>query len=271
MQVTLELIDAVRNLSFDEALRYLVGTLYPEVLDPLRVPGVVLCVQPHPDDCEFGAGGTIALLGKSGRDIYYVTVTDGRMGTSNPNLYPEELARIRRREQEEAARLLGVRNIIWFDFMDTDVPVNDLRNRLITEIRRLKPSIVIAPDPYTRYEAHSDHINTGKAVLEALILSGLPHVNDVDIRNGLEPHSARLVMLYYTSSPNKYIDIGEVLDLKINALSRHESQFPDRVLLEFLVKVNAMLYGKLAGVSYAEGFKVIPVDLLHVAPFVERI
>jgi LmbE family N-acetylglucosaminyl deacetylase len=78
-------------------------------------------------------------------------------------------------------------------------------------------------------------------------------------------------MLYYTSSPNKYIDIGEVLDLKIDALARHESQFPDRVLLEFLVKVNAMLYGKLAGVSYAEGFKVIPVDLLHVAPFVERI
>jgi len=46
MQVTLELIDSVRNLSFDEALRYLVGTLYPEVLDPLRVPGVVLACNP---------------------------------------------------------------------------------------------------------------------------------------------------------------------------------------------------------------------------------
>ncbi len=271
MQVTLELVDFVRNLSFDETLRYLIETFYPEVFDPLRVPGVVLCVQPHPDDCEFGAGGTIALLAKNGRDVYYVTVTDGRMGTLNPNIYPEELARIRRREQEEAARLLGVRGVIWFDFMDTNVPVIDLRNKLITEIRRLKPSIVIAPDPYTRYEAHGDHINTGRAVLEALILSGLPHVNDVDIRNGLEPYSARLVMLYYTSSPNKYIDIGDVIDVKINALAKHESQFPDKVFLEFLVKINAILYGKLAGVTYAEGFKVIPVDLLHVAPFIERI
>jgi hypothetical protein len=189
MQVTLELIDAVRNLSFDEALRYLVGTLYPEVLDPLRAPGVVLCVQPHPDDCEFGAGGAIALLGRSGRDIYYVTVTDGRMGTSNPNLYPEELARIRRREQEEAAGLPGVLNIMWFDFMDTNVPVNDLRNRLITEIRRLKPSIVIAPDPYTRSEAHKLGLNTKRLELveelisknskaSVLFLSATPHRGD---------------------------------------------------------------------------------------------
>ena len=245
--------------------------LYPEVFDPFRVPGAVLCVQPHPDDCEFGAGGTIALLAGDGRDVYYVTVTDGRMGTFNPKVYPEELARMRRKEQEEAARLLGARDIIWFDFMDTDVPVKDLRGRLITEIRRLKPSIVIAPDPYTRYEAHSDHINTGRAVLEALILSGLPHVNDVDIRNGLEPYSPRLVMLYYTSSPNGYVDVGGVLNLKVDALARHGSQFPGRDFVEFLVKVNAILYGKLAGVTYAEGFKVIPVDLLHVAPFIERI
>lgn len=266
------ILDSIRNMSFEESLKYIVSLLYPGISRVFEVNNVFLCVQPHPDDCDLAAGGTIASLTSKGLDVHYLTVTDGRLGTMDRSLYPELLASIRRREQEEAAKLLGVKSVYWLDFRDAELSDTlSVRNRIITYIRKLKPSVVLAPDPYAPYEAHGDHIVTGRATLEALILSGLPHVNDVDIREGLEAFTPGFVALYYTSNPNVFQDISGTINVKVEALLKHGSQFKDRALIEFIVGVYAALYGKLAGLEYAEGFKVIPVELLHVTPFLDRI
>ncbi len=271
-EVSKGLLDSVKGLSFEESLKYIVSLLYPDINRVFDIHNVFLCVQPHPDDCDLGAGGTIASLTSRGFDVYYLTVTDGRLGTTDKSVYPEFLASIRRREQAEAAKLLGVKSIYWLDFRDAELSDTlSVRSRIITYIRKLKPSVVLAPDPYAPYEAHSDHIVTGRATLEALILSGLPHVNDVDIREGLEAFTPRFAALYYTSNPNVFRDVGETINVKIEALLKHESQFKDRALVEFIVSVYAALYGKLAKLDYAEGFKVIPVELLHVTPFLDKI
>lgn len=267
-----DLLDRVKGLSFEDSLRYIVSLLYPDISRVFEIHKVFLCVQPHPDDCDLGAGGTIASLTSRGSEVYYLTVTDGRLGTLDRNMYPELLASIRRREQEDAAKLLGVKDVYWLDFRDAELSDTlSVRSRIITYIRKLKPSVVLAPDPYAPYEAHSDHIITGRAALEAVLLSGLPHVNDVDIRSGLEAFTPRFVALYYTSNPNVFQDISGTVKVKVEALLKHESQFKDRALIEFIVGVYATLYGKLAGLDYAEGFKVIPAELLHVTPFLDRV
>lgn len=73
----------------------------------------ILCIQPHPDDADFGAGGTIAKLTKNGCEATYVSLMDDRVGTFKQDLWPEKLAIIRVKEQEKAAEILGVKRLIW--------------------------------------------------------------------------------------------------------------------------------------------------------------
>src|SRR5438552_11366266 len=67
-----------------------------------------MVVTAHPDDSEFGAGGTVAKMVKEGREVTYVIVTNGNKGSSDRSMTPERLARIREEEQRNAARTLGV-------------------------------------------------------------------------------------------------------------------------------------------------------------------
>ena len=62
----------------------------------------ILCIQPHPDDNEFGMGGVIALLAKNGCEIHYLTVTNGDMGNKDKTATPAQTAETRRRETELA-------------------------------------------------------------------------------------------------------------------------------------------------------------------------
>jgi len=109
----------------------------------------VMVVTPHPDDAEFGVAGTVVNWTSEGKDVIYVVCTNGDKGTSNPNMKQDELAKIREREQLAAAKLLGVREVIFLRHPDQaleDTP--EFRKELVRLIRLYKPETVATVDPY---------------------------------------------------------------------------------------------------------------------------
>ncbi|MEM2427971.1 MAG: PIG-L deacetylase family protein, partial [Candidatus Bathyarchaeia archaeon] len=199
------------NLEF-ENLRKL---LLLDVEKAFEECNMLLSIQPHPDDTDIAAGGTIAKLAKKGCQIVYVTITDGGAGTDLKNFPWESVAEVRRREQESAAKTLGVSELIWLNYRDSELePTIELRNKLITLIRRFRPDMVLTVDPWLRYEAHPDHRATGIATSEAFLLSGFPNINRIDLVNGLEPHTPKFIAYYWTEKPNIYVDITEYIEVK---------------------------------------------------------
>lgn len=233
----------------------------------------VLVVQPHPDDAEWGAGATIAALTSSGAEVNYVTVTDGGWGSVDPEVDPSELARRRREEQAEAARVLGVSEMAWLDFPDGNVPTGAdpaLRSPLVRLIRSYKPDAVMGPDPWLPYEAHPDHYGTGLAVAAAVVLAGLEPPYRLP---GLNAHSPAMLAMYNTSRPNTYVGVDAFWEKKLSAIAAHSSQFQGpvwemgrlylRAQAEELA-ARARALGKAGpGVTLVESFKVLTPLHLH--------
>lgn len=241
------------------------------VKDLLPIPELmamrrVLCVQAHPDDGEIGAGGTVARLIQAGAEVVYLTVTDGGAGTEDASITPLELARLRRREGAAAARLLGVRKMIWLDFPDGGyLQLPAVREKIIEAVRRVRPDALMVMDPWLPYEAHSDHRISGLAAAEAVLLSGYPHVCPQQLAGGLAPHAPEAMAFYGTSRPNTFIDVTATWPLKLDALSKHESQFNPESLEMIGAYLTAKAREQAAGRGYelAEAFKVLSPIHLH--------
>ena len=234
----------------------------PELMEARRV----LCVQAHPDDAEIGAGATVAQMTRAGTGVVYLTVTDGGVGTTDAAITPARLARIRRREGEEAAAVLGVKEMLWADFPDgRGLELFAVREKVIEAVRQVRPDMLMVMDPWLPYEAHSDHRITGLAVAEAAIMSGFPHLHPQQLAGGREPHAPQAVAFYATSRPNTFVDVTGTWPLKMEALAKHESQFTP----ESLDMIGAYLAAKArehaAGRGYemAEAFKVLTPTHLH--------
>ncbi|MEM1575859.1 MAG: PIG-L deacetylase family protein [Nitrososphaerota archaeon] len=233
----------------------------------------ILCIQPHPDDCDIAIGGLLAKLSLEKKEIIYLTLTDGCFGTNDPSIKPEQLAKIRKEEQEKAAKIIGVKKLLWLNYKDTELPHSpNVRNEIISIIREEKPDIVLAPDAWLPYEIHPDHRNAGLLATEAVFFSSLPNINRVDLEKGLEPYEVPLIGLYYTSKPNFIIDISDTFNIKLNALKEHKSQFQNNweFLVLYLQAIGAF-YGKKINTDCAEALKIIPKILLHIVPIVEII
>lgn len=269
----MEYIEEMLSLSEDEIYRRILETIAPDFPRAFDKSTRILCIAPHPDDCEFGVGGTIARYSSMGKEIYFAILTDGSKGTTDRSISPDDLAAIRRREEEDACRVLGVRRMLWLGYRDGELEYSlDLVYRLISIIRIVRPEIVLAPDPTLRYEFHPDHIAAGRAAGTAAMFSHLPHYNHIDLEKGLEPHRIEYIGFYYTPKPNIYIDITGYFDKKLEALRRHRSQFEENWdQFSRLLYLEARLYGKKIGKQYAEAIRLMPTQLLHVYHFSEHI
>lgn len=227
----------------------------------------ILCIEPHPDDNEVGAGATIAKLVKNGCRVTFLTVTDGRIGTVNPMQDPDELVKIREKEMDDAAKLLGVFSIIKLGYADASyVNEKELTSRIVKVIREVKPEFVMTVDPFLSYEAHPDHRRVGMAAAEACLFSMFPHFHsygETTPSKDIWPVSG--VAFYNTACPNTFIDVDETWDLKIDAISAHKSQFFgqefEMLKMYFAFKSLELAEGK--GFSHAEAFKVLTPTLLH--------
>ena len=229
----------------------------------------VLFVQPHPDDMEIGAGATIARLTQNNVPVTCLTVTDGAVGTSDRSITPEELKMTRRKETENGAHVLGVKELIWLDYPDAGLlPLEEVRGKITRAIRQVRPEAVMVCDPWLPYEAHPDHRNAGLATTEAAFLSNMPHFYPADLKEGLLPHGVKMIAFYYTAWPNTFISTAGHWETKFEALSCHKSQFTPPKLEEIkrLLSLKAAhpYPGKENTQNPTENIKVLSMAHLHI-------
>jgi LmbE family N-acetylglucosaminyl deacetylase len=186
----------------------------------------VLVVTPHPDDAEFGVSGTVAKWTREGKQVVYVVCTNGNKGTSNPDVKPGELAKIRQNEQRAAAEILGVREVVFLENEDQgleDTP--EFRKQIVRMIRRYQPETVVTADPYRRYIWHRDHRIAGQVTIDAVFPYARDHLAYPDLlEEGLQPHKVREMLFWASENINFRSDITATFDLKLAALRCHKSQ-----------------------------------------------
>jgi LmbE family N-acetylglucosaminyl deacetylase len=229
----------------------------------------VLVVSAHPDDPEFGAGGSVARMAKDGAKVTYVIVTDGSQGGEDPTQKDSELTAIRQREQRAAARVLGVKKVEFLGYKDGHVAPNlKLRRDIVRMIRKHKPELVITHLPGRVLDApmggsHPDHLAVGEATMAAVYPdSRNPRAFRSLLKEGLEAHAVKEVWIPYWTLGDYYVDISKTLDLKLKALHEHKSQVaqPGREWkFEPLLRKRHREVGKRGGYRYAESFKRITV------------
>jgi len=189
-------------------------------------PAQIMVVIPHPDDAEFGVAGSVARWTREGKEVVYVLCTNGDKGSSDPDMKPEALAKIREEEQLAAAKVLGVREVVFLRHPDQsleDTP--EFRKELVRLIRKYRPETVVTADLYRRYLWHRDHRITSRVTMDAIF----PYARDYHaypelIKEGFEPHKVKEVLLWGSEEPNYRSDITATFDLKLAALSCHKSQ-----------------------------------------------
>ena len=228
-----------------------------------ETPQRVLVVIPHPDDAEFWCAGTVAGWASKGASVHYVLCTDGRNGTSDRGVSSRELAVTREREQRDAAQILGVKDVVMLHHPDGELEdTSDFRKEIVREIRRVRPEVVLCPEPYRRNLAwHRDHRITGQVTLDAVFPYARDHLHFKELwdQERLEPHKTGTVLLWGTEQPDTHIDIGESIGVKVRAVLAHQSQKRARTEAEVeeFVKDWATSAGADQGRAYAEAFRKV--------------
>jgi len=213
----------------------------------------------HPDDAEFFCGGTVARWARQGCEVHYVCATDGSAGSNDPGTSREQMRPIREREMRAAADILGVASVTFLGEPDGFLEVTpDTRRKVTREVRRLRPDVIVAPDPSrlwygAGYVNHSDHKAAGELALRAVMPDAPTRVMFRELEGeGLEPFEVPNLYLA-TEDADTFVDIGDTLPIKLKALLAHESQLGADV--EERVTARAREVGERAGCEFAEGFK----------------
>ena len=226
---------------------------------------VVLGIAAHPDDLDFAASGTIAKWTKQGAICYYLICTNGCKGSDDQTMTEEKLIKIRRQEQLNAGKVLGLKDFFFLKHNDTELIADlVLKKEIVYYIRKLKPEIVITTDPTFIYSSfgfinHTDHRAAGLAAIDAIFPMARDRLTFPEHeRRGLLPHKVKILYLANFEKPTEIIDISDSIDLKLKALKAHKSQISKEVIVR--IKERAKQLGKKRGYSFAEGF--IKLNLL---------
>ncbi|HLF27579.1 MAG TPA: PIG-L deacetylase family protein [Anaerolineae bacterium] len=195
--------------------------------DAHYVPKSAMTIFAHPDDAEFSVAGTVAKWARDGCEVTFVACTSGNVGTHDTQFTPATLAKTREKEQKEAAKLLGVKHVVFLRHDDCRLePTLELRRELVREIRKRKPEVVLCGDPDawfydSTYINHPDHRAAAAAALEAVF----PCAEMELLWPELGPaHKVSAVYVNLTEAPNTWIDITDTIDLKVGSLKCHPSQ-----------------------------------------------
>jgi LmbE family N-acetylglucosaminyl deacetylase len=218
---------------------------------------ILLAVSAHSDDVEFTSGGSLARWAGEGWQVHLAVCTDGSKRSHDPFVQPDELARLRQREQEAAARQLGVTQIMWGHYRDGELSrAPDLVEWLAEVFRRVRPHRLLSWDAWKPYQFHPDHRAAGLAALDALLAAGNPHYFPVQLTKGLQPHRIEEVYLFGTDQPDVWVDITATLEAKLAAIQHHRSQIDNASELVSSIDHFNRNYGAQRGYAYAEAFKV---------------
>jgi len=228
----------------------------------------ILAVQPHYDDNDIAAGGSLAALVENGAELFYLTVTDDLVGVLDQSLTDEQMTAQLRVEQEQAGAAIGVSEQYWLGYPDAGkYDYFDVRRDIIKHIRMLRPDFIFTCDTWLPYEAHSDHILTGRATAEAATLYGLMRLTtDPSVDEGFEPFELTGIVFYATAHPNTIVDISGTHEKKHNALDAYEAQFSEADLgqLHFYLSHKEQEWAQDEEFSHGEPLKVLRPFHLHV-------
>ena len=200
-----------------------------------------MVIGAHPDDNDFGTGGTSTLWAKEGKKIVWVIMTDGTEGSEIPGQSDEELRLIREQEQSLACEVYGVQAVEFLRFHDGHLAnTEEARKAVVRLIRKYRPRVVfthdptsyiMAPDPdehpkATAYLNHPDHRAAGQIALDSIFpFADNPRSYRELLAEGLQPYRPHEVYLFGSMQANTYIDIGESIETKMKGLACHASQF----------------------------------------------
>ena len=198
----------------------------------------ILAIGSHPDDIEFGCGGSLIKYAQKGHNVYLLVLTMGDIG-GNPD--------IRRKEQEDAARFMKAKQVFWGDFKDTEIPNNKILISTIEKVvNQTKPHVI-----FFNYiaDTHQDHRVTAEASASASRYIKETLYYEVPTSQNFQP--------------DIFIDIGDVLEKKLELLRFHNSQVnktnvEDLTIMES-ARSCAIFRGYQGRVKYAEGFKAIRI------------
>src|SRR5450759_4949005 len=227
------------------------------------VPESAMAIVAHPDDIEFSCVGTVARWVKAGARIAYVLCTSGDVGIDEPGMTKSRATEIRESESRAAAEVAGVREVIFLREPDGLLQATlELRKKLVREIRRFRPEVVITGDPTILwagddYINHPDHRAASTAALDAVFpAAGQPNLFEELAADGLRPHTVRTLYVTGREQVELFVNIDETIDIKVAALRAHRSQMKDWDPEE-RIKKWAQERAKGKEMSYAEAFRVV--------------
>lgn len=193
------------------------------------VPSRILVVTAHPDDADFGFSGSVAKWIAAGAEVVYVLATSGDKGSPNPDDIPAQVAATREQEQLNAARVLGLKEVVFLRQPDggvEDTPA--LRGLVVREIRRFKPQRVVTMDPFRRPHTHRDHRTIAQVTMDAVFPYARDHLHYPEhIAEGFPPHIVEEVLLHGSADADFIEDVTDFWETKLAAGREHVSQIRD--------------------------------------------
>ncbi|MCF8554174.1 MAG: PIG-L family deacetylase [Candidatus Nanopelagicales bacterium] len=218
----------------------------------------VLVVTAHPDDVDFGASGTIAMMTQAGISVTYCICTDGDAGGFDDSTDRSQIPGIRRQEQTAAANLCGVTDIHFLGYKDGYLEAShEVQRDIVRVMRKVQPQLVITQSPERNWErlpaSHPDHMAAGEATTRALY----PAVRnpyaypELRLDEGLESWTVTWLWLQGHPEPNHWIDMTETFPIKLQALHAHASQTSHMKELEEMLQGWGTMQAQAAG--FAEG------------------
>ena len=229
----------------------------------------ILVVTAHPDDLDFGAGGTIAQWSAKGIEISYCIATNGDQGGNDPKITREEMKQIRRREQTAAGKVLGVSDIHFLNYRDGWLtPTIELRKDIVRVIRKVRPQRMLIQSPERNWNrlgaSHPDHLAAGEAAIQAIYPdSGNPFAfEDLLHDEKLEPWGIKEVWVMMADGSDHHVDITDTFDLKMKALAAHASQTSHMEGFEERIREWGTSMGAAVGLTdgrLAETFKIVTI------------
>ena len=230
-----------------------------------------LFIAPHPDDIEIGAGATAAKLAAAGKDVEFLICMDGRFGDefAPQGTTPEQLADIRKKEQTESAKRLGVSKVVFLDLTDGALyKEEELLERMARVIGDFAPEVIFCPDPDVTSECHEDHLRVGRCAKRLAFFAPFERIMAA---YGAKPAPVKAIAMYMTAKPTQYIKTKGFFAKQIEVLREcFPSQYPkDNPALSSLIlylKLRAYEFGIRHFTSTAEGFRVLGTTQMHCLP-----
>jgi LmbE family N-acetylglucosaminyl deacetylase len=228
----------------------------------------ILIITAHPDDVDFGCGGSIAGWTDAGLTVGYCICTDGDAGGEDPSVSREQIGVVRREEQRAAGKVLGVSDIEFLGHRDGELAVTmNLRRDISRAIRRFRPDRVVVHSPLrdlrSVYASHPDHLAAGEAALCAVYPDARNPMAHPELlrEEGLAAHAVpQTWVICPNDKADYYVDITDSFDRKLAALAAHVSQTAHVTGLEQRMRDWSTFQARGGGLPegrLAEGFLIL--------------